>query len=319
MSRDKNLKMTAFLFPIRRLQIVLLILSCIFISLFSCSGDSRISGPLHVSAGQSLRIAFVHYHDETREYSWILHPEKPIDWTEWEESILPGLGKPFHKGNLDYGDGYYYSRYELPAEIARSYAPVDGFEHVKIYNSENKCLGEAQFVRYEFVYFSNGPQIVATFRLDSETDKGIYAVAGLDKALPAIAPINSGMITNNSIGQDLLDSYSKDSMRYMRYEHYGLDSTIYTFIQVNNWEDLLGITNILETRNGETKRLMELKDWFLLEQTQVIPLLYNKKPVFIVVGGIKGVGDEDKVYSILLRYENGKYGFNVPYDVLKGK
>ncbi len=64
---------------------------------------------------------------------------------------------------------------------------------------------------------------------------------------------------------------------------------------------------------------MELKDWFLLEQTQVIPVLYNKKPVFIVVGGTKGVDDNDKVYSILLRYENGKYGFSAPYDVLKGK
>lgn len=279
----------------------------------SCSSKSKVDTPIEktitlevivpyqLQETDAIQIDYVQYLEETDEYALELVFKKDADIKFWYDSIA------YELTDVIYTVAPEYTRTSIPDSLIDEYFNLRNFKNVKLYDRENKFLGNGELQRYEFISQNIESIPVAVYKLKDKSKDASYAVAGLKIILPEIPSTEGPEARLNQLIEYKLPRGYKESYSL---RNGFLEKQLYS-VQGYEKDGFNTFSTLYLEENGKLSKVNENNDFWYYWDIHPVPIYKDNQPI-LLCNYCKA--ESDWFQSGVLVFENGKY---VDYSLLK--
>lgn len=240
-----------------------------------------------------LHIGFVDYLKETDEYALELELRSNKNLNEWYKHGQPFCGKTIFEEEFE------FIRLEMSEDLANTWLDARFLEHLHLYDTNNRDLGEAHFVRFERIEGNLNSYFAAIVKIDSGTKAGNYAVGGLKATLPELD-------LDRKSRKELFTAalQSTQDLDNMGTTQIGISGHYYSLFQATHPSEYKTTCRLSETFADKTHEVFRNDEGEIIVQLQPLPLSFNGKPVLLLA---KAIMYSDVFWSSIFVYDGRRY------------
>lgn len=240
-----------------------------------------------------MHIAFVDYLKETDEYAVHLELRHDKSLNEWYK-----YGALF-SGKIIYEEEFEWIRQELPEDLANKWLDTRFMEDMRIYDTNNRELGEARFLRFERIEGNLISYFAAIFKIDSGTKSGNYAIGGLKVSLPKLD-------LDRKPREELFNAARRATQELDEWgtTQIGIDGHYYSLYQATHSTEYKNTCRLSETFMNKSREVFRNDEGEIILQLQPLPLSFNGKPVLLLA---KAYMNSDVFWSAVYVYDGKQY------------
>jgi len=273
-----------------------LLLLCLLSLLSACSENTAEAEEETLLVAEDLaglHIAFVDYLKETDEYAVHLELRFDKNFNQWNKQGQPLCGKTIYEEEFE------FIRQEMSEDLANTWLDIRFLEHLHLYDTNNRDLGEARFVRFERIEGNLYSYFAAIVKMETGTKSGNYAIGGRKDALPEL-PLD------RKPRKELLAAARNDAkdMDEWGTTQIGIAGHYFSLFQATHPSEYKTTCQLYETMGDKTHEMWRNDEGEIIVHLQPLPLSFNGKPVLLLA---KAFMSSDVFWSAVFVYDGKQY------------